>query len=425
MSAWGTVDTYQLTPGGFSEPAAMAGDAAGNVYASGRGLNASGTYDGIVREKVAGSGSWATIEATSAVPNFGAMALDARGDVFVSGEPAIPGNPSTNPTWQVWERPAGQTAFSVIDKLTSSSSCLGLATDAAGNVFATGVVSETVSIRKNTFVSQDHWVVREMAGGAGAFSTIDDFYGGVNSLAHAVGVVPSGPAAGIYVVGGNWTSGGSYGILNWLVRRSTDGGHTWANVDSFYYNSQPLSPDATQPWAVTGDAAGNVYVAGYGDSSLTGTHWIVRKSGTGSAGSWAVNDDFQLGASARAVAKAVGVDTAGNVYVSGLAFDPSGNVSLSHDIVRTNVGGTWTTVDDYQGGSVYGNQGFAVDSGGNLYSAGQAKINNVETWIVRSSPGPGSTAGVSATATAAVFSSVQVVTASDQTEIFHHGKHRR
>lgn len=62
LSAWGVVDDYQLAGGQAASGHSMATDAAGNVYAIGSARDSNGRSHGIVREKLAGSATWLTIE---------------------------------------------------------------------------------------------------------------------------------------------------------------------------------------------------------------------------------------------------------------------------------------------------------------------------------------------------------------------------
>lgn len=380
MSAWSTVDSYQLVPGGTSIPRAMASDSAGNVYAAGRSTDSAGVAHAIIREMFSGSGTWTTIEDTTSYACFRAMTVDAKGDIFVSTANAQGGNAG----WVVLERPAGQSAFSQVDTVSGGEEVFGLTTDASGDVFAAGAVSEPTYYKKSVSY-YTHWVAREWKAGATGFTTVDDYLGsGNSSTAYGIGIVSSGPSAGIYVVGVSWVPGSTYGIENWFVRKSADGGQTWGTVDSFVYGP-PASPGSVA-YAVAGDRSGNVYVVGEGfDHSTYTQHWVVRKSSTGNLNSWSVNDDFLLPTTQGhgAGADAIGTDLSGNMYVAGSTSDTSG---INHAIVRSNVGGSWATVDDYSvGGSAYSNTALTVDSGGNVYTAGGVLMPNY-TWVVRSQP---------------------------------------
>lgn len=385
--AWTTVDAVPN-----SEVAAMTTDAAGNVYAM--------DYGGAVREKLSTSadvpGSWTTIAqfASTAYHQFYSIAADGNGNVFIAGEG--PG-PSGGDAWQVYELPKGapQGGFQLIDDVPSglkdASAAEGLALDAAGNIY---VVGDVAVPNKNTKTYNEsdtiYWTARQgsydAATGTWSFRTVDQISSGV---AHGVSIINSGSVAGIYVVGDLGQGWGQ----TWVVRKSTDGGKTWTQSDSYRYDSSGIA--VSFPRGIVEDLAGNLYVAGYGEkATITGynrktpqysyiPHWLVRKSSDGGI-SWSVDDDFQYSPSVFAKAAGIGVDQAGNVYVAGIARDSS---NVSHAVVRDNQGG-WHNVDDY-GQAWYG--AFAVDSVNDLFAGGADSSGSV----IRSAPAstiPSSTA---------------------------------
>jgi hypothetical protein len=141
----------------------------------------------------------------------------------------------------------------------------------------------------------------------------------------------------IYVVGA---------IRNhWIVRKSSNGGTSWATVDDFLgcvsvTNSTQPFKTSTQCgiYAVANgfaaDSHGNLFVAGWVEKSATygGYQWIVRES-LGGAGAWQTVDTFQFVPGNNAFAQAIAVDALGNVYVGGHADDATDTM---HWIVRKN-----------------------------------------------------------------------------------------
>lgn len=419
LSAWGTVDNFQL-PGQISSGlGAMATDAAGNVYAA--GSVATTSKQGIVREKLSGSSTWTTIEDSNLGGSlaFNSIAIDQAGDIYVGGTSNYNSSNSIDNHWIVLERPAGGSSFSIVDSYDTSglsgAGVSGLAIDGAGNVFAVGQTNTTTTTGKGKNAvtkTEYYWTVRKQAGGQGAFTTVDNYQSTTSSAdtPTCATAITSGASAALYVAG----YGGSTGE-DWLVRKSTDAGATWSVVDSFQY----ASTYGSHAFAVAGDGAGDVYVVGNGNSASS-AHWLVRESPNGGA-SWSTVDDYQLSAGAIAAAESVGTDLAGNVYVVGAANDGAG----AHTIIRTNASGSWATVDDYQlvAGKPASSHGFTVDPSGNLYAGGIAQDSTGALhWIVRSAAGP--TAPAMATA-ASVFSSAQIASTGTITDLLHgHKRHR-
>ncbi len=150
------------------------------------------------------------------------------------------------------------------------------------------------------------------------------------------------------------------------------------------------------------DAAGNSYVTGHSYSSsgsfydyatvkynTAGTQqWVKRYDGPGSS------DDY---------AKAIKVDAAGNVYVTGEAFFIVNNGS-DYATIKYNASGVQQWVARYNGpgNSVDVGNAIVLDAGGNVYVTGESRGANgdddfgtvkynpagVEQWVVRhTSPG--------------------------------------
>jgi hypothetical protein len=325
------------------------------------------------------------------VQDFSALTVDSSGNVFVAGSPA-----SFTPA-DIYRAPAGTNVFALVEQ--SNISFRGLAADATGNVFAMGGQTTGNNPHQTT-----HWLVQKWTGTQ--FVTIDDYVNpnlpSSNRNALSATVIPTGASAGIYVVGEdvNSTVPGAY-IAHWFVRKSTDGGANWQTVDNFVYDTNGRG--VSQAFAVAGDASGNVYVVGHGTTTTATTvkktttytvgpdHWIVRKSGNGGA-TWTTSDDFQLSSAANSVARAIDVDGSGNVYVAGYASDGTN----THSIVRTIVGGAWTTSDDYLATTSSGSFAFTVDAAGNLYTGGSSKltVGAPNVWFIRSAAAPVAPTGI-------------------------------
>ena len=125
LSAWATVDTWQMIPGSTGQclAAGMASDKAGNVYAAGVAADSNGIPHGIIREET--NGVWSTV-ADVANAGFNAVTTDSAGDVFASGckNPSTSGGqpPSftSSSNWIVAERAAGKASFSVVNDPVST-----------------------------------------------------------------------------------------------------------------------------------------------------------------------------------------------------------------------------------------------------------------------------------------------------------------
>jgi hypothetical protein len=193
------------------------------------------------------------------------------------------------------------------------------------------------------------------------------------------------PSGGLFTAGDICDSAGNLATIDWIVRRSTDGGSTWTlqdQVDSGAGGKAQCRAIQTAP-------SGEIWAAG-----LTGTNqgaggwvWLVRKSGDG-GNTWTTTDSL-WGSSTRE-AKAIGFSPSGAVFVAG-------SVASVWTVRRsTDDGATWTTVDSYSANRLPSEAcGIVIDAAGNIYVAGGAQASQrgsySDIWVVRRSADGGNT----------------------------------
>ncbi|MBI3851028.1 MAG: exo-alpha-sialidase [Verrucomicrobia bacterium] len=273
---------------------------------------------------------------------------------------------------------------------------------------------------------------------AQTWQTVDDFQVVSNHVAEPYAMTVDAQGS-IYVAG--MYQNGELGFRNGLVRRSTDQGASWTTIEDYGY------PDPTNHvvvfTAIGLDAHQNLYAVG-----LTGLgaadasdRLVVRKSADGGA-TWATTLDFAapkaLNGTATIGSPAFAADAAGAIYVSvvynagafilkstdaggtwiswnagawvrGMAITSSGLFAAQAlggpwGMVKKslNAGATWTTVDSYTppGFNGTGNlEALCADWTGNLYVGGFANINvttkktttTTYNWIVRKGTNGGAT----------------------------------
>jgi len=395
LSGWTTVDTVPPPSTGGAAVNSMTADGAGNVYAAG-GYNG----QGLLREKASGSSNFVTI-ATPASTGFNSVFADAAGDVFISNDTTT------------FERSAGGATFAPVtvnvpsgDIWQIGSGSSSFAADGAGDVFELGItkVPTTTTVRGKTTTTYSYYdTIVKMNPGQTSFTPIQQF--SANNRLLAITIINSGPSQGIYAVSG----------ASWIVLKSTDGGATWTTAAPFNYgNYTPNS--GLVPYSIASDAtgSGNVYVFGTGSTrEITGytytkvkggvvqtpvytyyQHWLASKSSDGGA-TWTLADDFIP--PGNDPQPNVAADLNGALYVVGYGGD---------GIVRSNVGGSWQTVDDV--GSSYYNAVTVDPVTGTPYAGGQLSTN---AWFVRSGP---PVAPVALTTALATFSTTTISGSSVQ-----------
>ncbi|HEY9170844.1 MAG TPA: sialidase family protein [Verrucomicrobiae bacterium] len=220
-----------------------------------------------------------------------------------------------------------------------------------------------------------HFSIRRSLDGGATWATVQDLVS--PSGASSVWAMAATPA-GVFAAG-------RYGNTSWIVRRSTDGGQTWNTVDTYYSGST-----GNFPYGMTADANGNLLATGVaiispGKNKPAVAHWITRRSVNGGQ-TWTVVDDFAPGSFN--TGRAVTVDAYGRVFATG--YVSVNGVSRWITRVSLNGGTTWVTSDDVPLLSSAGTpRAAAADAIGNLFIGGQAPATDgVNHGVVRILPAP-------------------------------------
>lgn len=184
----------------------------------------------------------------------------------------------------------------------------------------------------------------------------------------------------LYAIGAALGDAGEFSAN--IVRRSDDGGVTWASLASF----SPVSGNGFNKLAL--GPLGEVYAAG-----LYGRDWtVVRSLDRGL--SWQTVDTFNLSGAAEMTVRGMATDPAGAVYVIGSASYSRG---VPQWIVRKGVnsgtGMAWRTVDTYVVSKNLGAFAKAIavkrspipGNAPEIYVGGTGQSASGQTWIVRRS----------------------------------------
>ena len=156
----------------------------------------------------------------------------------------------------------------------------------------------------------------------------------------------------------------SAGLLTlWLLAQASAQTTHWV----VRHNGSGNSLDEAADIAV--DDAGNVYVTGNSNNTDTGNDYVTIKYNTLGVREWLATYNTPGTPPGNDKARAIAVDEAGNVYVTGFGSSNGGDIVT----VRYNTDGIEQWVDRFDGGGNSYDEGLAitVDSAGNVYVTGR------------------------------------------------------
>ncbi|MCC6498432.1 MAG: SBBP repeat-containing protein, partial [Propionibacteriaceae bacterium] len=336
-------------PGGYDEPRALALDASGNVYVTGTSSTSSsgGAYRYLtIKYDPAGVQQWAVADAPEGYA--WALAVDGAGNVYVTGE-----SPSGGPTgWDyrtVKYNSAGVPQWAAAAGGLSSDRPQAIALDATGNVHVTGW---TVSASQLDYRTVKH----AAANGAPLWNVTYNGSGNGNDEPEAIAVDALG---NVYVTGTSTGSGSTGDFLT--IKYDAGGVQQWAVP----YSGSGNYWDFVSDLAV--DGSGNVYVTGASIQPATGSDFATIKYDTAGTQLWAATHSFGGGDGAVDLA----LDAAGNAYVTGYAYPTSSN----YQTVKLDGNGVeqWAVTFDAPGNREDRGAGAAVDATGSVYVTGHSR----------------------------------------------------
>jgi hypothetical protein len=351
------------------------------------------------------------------------IALDASGSAYVTGQTCAADFPTVNAAQGVYaggcdafvaklSPTGGALAYSTFLGGTAQDMAQGVAVDAAGSAYVTGLTFAanfpTVNALQATIgstSSTDAFVAKlSPAGNALEYST----YLGGASLDTGTGIAVDA-AGSAYVVGStqslnfptaNAFQGTRAGFSDAYLAKLSPAGVTLA------FSTYLGGNCSTGGWGVAVDASGSAYVTGTTCASNfpVANAFQATKPGSGAdgdifvtrfspAGTALVYSTY-LGGTGGEIGRAVAVDAAGSAYVTGWTFSTDfptvnavqGSNAGPYDVVVSKVSPTGSSLlySTYLGGSdddfrQTGGNGIAVDASGNAYVAATTISNNFPT----------------------------------------------
>jgi hypothetical protein len=388
-----TTDDFQLAPGFNANSGAyhaLGFNQNGYLFNVGFATNANRTSPAVIRTQTIASGDiqdLATNEFQLSGSSVNAWKAFASGAVSGAQQNVFVGGLTTDKYGQHWmvnESEDGGMTWSTIEKFQYVSGlgayCSGLAADGASTLYGAG--SALLSSSKK---SSSEWFVQKGSlgfGGQWSWTSVDTVSGSGGAI--SVAVLPSTSPSTVFVCGSVSTA--------WLTRRSTDGGSTWATVDT-------VANDASAN-SVTLDSRGNVIVVGYAlDQADFSLHWTVRLSPDAGTTWAAIYSTPGRAFAVTTVPRTDGSSLPDDIYVSGDQNVPG---CCTTWIVRKlaaslssqgTISWTATVLDNFQldtgrDASGWGGIAFLPSSRALCVSGVASDMNFVEHWITRTAALP-------------------------------------
>lgn len=212
--------------------------------------------------------------------------------------------------------------------------------------------------------------IRKLSHAGSSLSTVSTYYPLADRESVGVSVVRT-PTGDLYSLGtaqpGSSLQGG------WVIRKSTDQGLTWTQVD--YFQCGDFNCLAKE---ITSDADGRIYAIGTYQGNSTSEYFLMIRSSIDGGATWS-HHTWQLSAGKPAYGSSITTLPDGSILAYGTAFDSAFQLK---GVLRksVNYGATWTTVSTaFSALKIY------TDSDGVVWAAGSGSIkkstNGGSSWV--------------------------------------------
>jgi uncharacterized delta-60 repeat protein len=291
------------------------------------------------------------------------IALDNTGNIFVSGDVfnasyysdigTIKYNSSGDTVWtRRYNGPANQSDY-----------CRKLTVDRSGNVYVIG--SSTGSTTNYDYVTIKY-------NSAGAQQWAPRYNNSATNGDDRPLAVAVDSTGNVYVTGATATASGYPDIAT--VKYNSSGVQQWVAP----YNGPVNMYDS--PYDIGCDKSGNVFVTGYSYGTLYSGNIFTLKYNSAGVKQWSARVDS--GSTYTAVAKALSIDTIGNIYITGW----TSTLSAGYDVatLKYNNAGIEQWRVTYDGASKSDeSSAIAVDNSGNVYVTGISEITTKDFLTIK------------------------------------------
>jgi hypothetical protein len=241
-----------------------------------------------------------------------------------------------------------------------------LGSDAADYLYSVGYVNRAPRL---------DWQVRTSVD-TGVTWTVQDDAAQWNPDNHSLAYgVAADPAQNIYVTGvAQNKKGDSY----WVIRKGANHGQTWTTV---FKSSQPIAHGDGLRYLppVAGKHNGGLFAVGRLTPNRVTQGTVLRSRDAGN--SWQVVDAWVPAKNQAAAATAVTSDANGNLFVAGF----EANTAAWYVRMSSDAGNSWQTIlTGYSVGTLVNRPNdMTTDAAGNLYVVGMTSASGSATWTVR------------------------------------------
>ena len=337
---------------------AMAVDAAGNVYVTGQSRGDSSHYD-YATTKYDSAGNQLWVARYDGPGNYHdnpkAIALDTYGNVYVTGNSYGDGTSSDYATIKYNSNGIEQWIARYNGSGNGNDVVSAMALDAAGNVYITGNSYDEETFLDYTTIKYDRngnrlWVVK---------------YNGPGNYNDKAGAIDLDTSDNVYVTGYSYGDGITREDYT-TVKYDSSGNQLW--VARYCGPAGPPHSSYDVACAIIVDMSGNAYVTGYSDGGQTSydyatimydsagvERWVARYNGSGNTFDYA---------------QAIALNSLGDVYVTG--YSDNNRTCQDYTTLKYDSTGKQLWVATYSGSSNNNDRagGIGVDSSGNVYVTG-------------------------------------------------------
>ncbi|MEO0068474.1 MAG: T9SS type A sorting domain-containing protein [candidate division WOR-3 bacterium] len=310
--AWRAI--YEGSGGKNDEPTAMAIDASGNVFITGYEADAGGYLDFVtIKYNADGTQAWAAKYDGGFGDDKGVdIALGPDGSVYVTGSRTQEGGTFQDYATLKYDAAGGQVWVDIYDRDTVNDIPTAIAVDSAGNVFVTG----RSALGPGMGGPFSYVTLKYNSSGNRLWTKI---YSGTNrgAIPVAMALTPNG----LYITGNVWrTTNNDIGTVAYNPLTGSD---LWVGVFNGVANKVDEASD------ILVDANGKIHIVGYSQDSLGRADYCrLRYSATGTLELVSLyNSPFDNADEGKAIA----VDNQFNVVVTGRSY--GGLPLMTYDIV--------------------------------------------------------------------------------------------